>query len=342
MKKVVVIGGGFAGSLIAKALEKDYDVTLIDDKDYFEYTPSILRTIVEPETMRRIQVLHSGYLHRAHIHRDSVKTITHDAVRCGRKDVPFDYLVIASGSTYSVPIKHNVIRSTRASELRRHATRVADAKSILIIGGGFVGVELAAEIAEKNNGKQITIIDPNTRVMSRGNPKASAYAQRWLERHGVKLLFGERVKKSTKTGVVTDKGTKLHADVIFLCTGIAPNSAFIKGALKACLDERGFVKVDETMRACGVSNVFAAGDVTAVREEKTAHNAEHHATIVVENIRRLDAGKPLNTYHNVPRTMVVSLGKWCGILIHKDVVFGGIIPGLMKTMIERWYMRKYR
>ena len=66
MKKVVVIGGGFAGAYIARHLEKDFDVTLIDTKDYFEFTPGILRTIVFPKHMKRIQVLHTHYLHKSH------------------------------------------------------------------------------------------------------------------------------------------------------------------------------------------------------------------------------------------------------------------------------------
>jgi NADH dehydrogenase FAD-containing subunit len=45
---VVIVGGGFAGAYVAKALEDCFRVTLVDNKDYFEFTPSVLRTIVEP------------------------------------------------------------------------------------------------------------------------------------------------------------------------------------------------------------------------------------------------------------------------------------------------------
>ena len=65
MKKIIVIGGGFAGSYIARKLEKDFDVILIDSKDYFEFTPGILRTIVESEHIKKIQILHTHYLKRA-------------------------------------------------------------------------------------------------------------------------------------------------------------------------------------------------------------------------------------------------------------------------------------
>ena len=61
-KKVVIVGGGFAGSHVAKSLEKYFDVFLIDTKDYFEFTPGVLRAIVEPLHIRNIQVLHNHYL----------------------------------------------------------------------------------------------------------------------------------------------------------------------------------------------------------------------------------------------------------------------------------------
>jgi hypothetical protein len=47
-REVVIVGGGFAGAYVAKALEDSFRVTLVDNKDYFEFTPSVLRTIVEP------------------------------------------------------------------------------------------------------------------------------------------------------------------------------------------------------------------------------------------------------------------------------------------------------
>ena len=55
-KKLVIIGGGFAGSLVARNLEKEFNVTLIDTKPYFEFTPGILRTIVEPDHIKKVVI----------------------------------------------------------------------------------------------------------------------------------------------------------------------------------------------------------------------------------------------------------------------------------------------
>ncbi len=55
-RNVVVVGGGFAGAKIAKSLESSYHVTLVDSKNYFEFTPSVLRVMVEPNHVNNIQV----------------------------------------------------------------------------------------------------------------------------------------------------------------------------------------------------------------------------------------------------------------------------------------------
>ena len=62
MKKIVVIGGGFAGSYIARELQKDFNVVLIDRKDYFEFTPGILRCLVEPEHLKNIKKIYHFYI----------------------------------------------------------------------------------------------------------------------------------------------------------------------------------------------------------------------------------------------------------------------------------------
>ena len=105
MKKVVVIGGGFAGSLVAKKLENWFKVVLIDSKYYFEYTPGILRVIIGPSNAGKLQVKHKDYLKKAKVIVGHVKEVSRKDVIIGRRNISFDYLVICSGSRYDLPIK---------------------------------------------------------------------------------------------------------------------------------------------------------------------------------------------------------------------------------------------
>jgi len=148
-KKVVIIGGGFAGSAVAKSLEPFFHVILIDTKDYFEFTPSVLRTIVEPTHIKMIQVIHNHYLrHATVLQKEVLKIDQENKVNLDDRQISFDYLVISSGSTYNPPFKETkLIQSARGSMLREQAYALRSSKKVLIIGGGLVGVELAAEIA---------------------------------------------------------------------------------------------------------------------------------------------------------------------------------------------------
>ena len=81
MKRVVIIGGGFAGSFVASKLERDFLVTLIDSKDYFEYTPSILRLVVNPKIISKIRVSHKNYLKKSEIVVGHVNEISKEYVK---------------------------------------------------------------------------------------------------------------------------------------------------------------------------------------------------------------------------------------------------------------------
>lgn len=373
-KKVVIIGGGFAGSLVAKKLEKHFDVTLIDTKNYFEFTPGVLRTIVQPEHIRKIQVLHSHYLKRARVLVGVVKEVGGDFVLAGKKKERFDYLVIASGSSYNRPFKEQgVVSSWRASNLRDNYENLCEAKKVVIVGGGLVGVELAGEILWRyGDEKEIFLVHSKERMIERNDKKASDYVEDFLEKNNVKLLRRERIVGRKRGICVTDKGKKVKADIVFLCTGITPNYKFMKKNFSASLDEKGFVRVNEFLQvvsstgrknnygekfrpklkgasvdglgdnAVGGGRIFAVGDVGDVKEEKTAQNAERQGEVIVKNIFALESRQDLVRYVSRNGPLVISLGPWKGIFVKKGFVWEGLFPGLMKGMIEKWEMWKKR
>lgn len=353
MKKVVVIGGGFAGAYCAQQLEKDFDVTLIDLKDYFEFTPSVLRTLVEPEHIKKIQVLHTHYLKRTKFIRAEVKTVTPNYVLFDGKRLAYDYLIICSGSRYNAPFKEKrIVLSTRAEHLRHYYDQLCKAKDILIIGGGVVGVELAAEIAthckkENKKGKEITIAHSRDRLLQRNNQSAIDFAERFLKKQGVKIVYNGRVVQHHGKTFITETGTKIKADLAFMCTGICSNSDFMKKYFKNKLNEREQIEVNHFLQLEGFKNkhkkhIFVCGDVNNSHEEKTAQSAEKQAMVAVENIHHLEHGEPLIEYYSTKKPMIISLGKWCGIFEWGRFTWCGIVPGILKTLVEWKTMLRYR
>src|SRR3989338_3859026 len=191
-KRVVIVGGGFAGSTIARKLENDLDVTLIDAKDYFEFTPSVLRTIVEPQHINKIQQLHKNYLNKTVIVNGNAREINKKYAMVSKNKFQYDYLIVCSGSEYNLPMKDkSTVTEARADVLAKYATRLKESNSVLIIGGGLVGVELAAEIIEKYPGKKVTIVHSQGELIERNPKKASKYAYEFLNKRNVNIRLNK-------------------------------------------------------------------------------------------------------------------------------------------------------
>ncbi len=343
-KKVVVIGGGFAGSTIARKLEGDFDVTLIDNKEYFEFTPSILRVIVEPKHLKKIQVLHKDYLKKSKIILGEVKSINLKEVLVNKKKIPFDYLALCSGSRYSSPIKANhAIIPSRAKTLFQASKNLEKATKILIIGGGLVGIELAGEICEKYPDKLITLVHASPEILERHNKKTRKYVINYLVNKKVQVRTNQRIVKWSKNSYFTDKGEKIQADMAFFCTGIIPNTEYLKeNTLKIPSINENKIEVNSFLQVSKYQNIFSAGDVNNIPVEKTAQNAEQQANIIYKNIRSLEKNKPLIEYHNRKNPVVISLGKRKGVLEYNNIVITGFIPSILKWFIEKKEMSKYK
>jgi len=337
----VIIGGGFAGSYAAQKLEKKFSVTLIDNKDYFEFTPSVLRTLVEPEHIKKIQVLHSHYLKRTKLVRGNAEKITAEKVLVGKKEYSFDYLLICTGSSYNLPFKdEEVLVATRAEHLREYQDKLRKSEKILIIGGGLVGVELAGEIIEHYPEKKVTIVQSGEKLLARSPQKVIDYITDRLNRK-VEIIYNEAVERKEGKIFITRTGKKLTADLSFLCTGIKPNFQCLK-ALGKILSEKNYVCVNGYLQVNGFSNIFAAGDITNIKEEKMAQTAEKQAEVVVKNIYNLEKENSLVSYSTTKKPMIISLGKWRGTFNYGNFVITGIIPGILKQLVEWKTMRKYR
>ena len=338
MKKLIVTGGGFAVAKISRRLENYFEVTLIDEKEYFEFTPGILRSITNPKHLKKIQINHKDYLKKSKFVLGKVSKIWEDYIFVNKEGIKYDYLVICSGSRYESPIKdRDIVIASRGRNLAKYTNKLSKAKNIIIIGGGLVGIELAGEILSRYNNKNIRIIHSNERIIYRNNIKSCIYAERFLKKNNVGIICCEKVIRKERSELITNKNNNFKYDIAFFCTGIKPNSDFID---KKYLDSNGFIKVDKYLRM--KNNVFACGDAAAVHEEKTAQASEIQASIVIKNLIALEGNKELKEYPSKERPFSISLGLYDGIFEYKNFVITGIIPSLIKRFIEYKTMIKYR
>jgi len=355
-KRVVIVGGGFSGTVCAQSLEDFFHVTLIDNKDYFEFTPSVLRTIVEPHHVRKLQVLHTHFLRTSTVIQKEVLRVETDHVVLDDRNIHFDYLVVNTGSTYQPPFKESrLIGSARGNTLRESYTQIRKAKKIVVIGGGLVGVEMAAEIVSHFEGKDVTLVHSQSTVINRFPKRAVRYVDDFLRSRGVTIVCNERVvgHKNQEAGgqnpprqvFITDTGRELHADLAFLCTGIQPNSGFMKENFSDCITPAGYIRTNDSLQLHGniiYPNIFVAGDVADVKEEKLAQTAEKMAAVVANNILCMERGsKPANYTSPAYRPVLISLGKYHGVFVFGNFAFTGPFPALLKEAVEWKTLMRY-
>lgn len=342
MKNVVIVGGGFGGAFLAKELQHDFSVTLVDTKPYFEFTPSILRAIVEPTIVSRITSKHTNYLPKASVIVGKLSKIFAHEILVGKKRIPYDILVLALGSRYKEMFKaYSASIPVRLQELKKAYHTLKSAKSVIIVGGGVVGVELAAEIADRYPEKKITLLHSKLRLLDRHSETAQAYAEDFLRRRNVQLHFDDRVILERAGVVTTQKGSVFRGDLVFFCTGIEPNSEPLHSWISRAIPEK-FVHVEPTLQVLANPRIFALGDLTHTGEEKTAQAAEAHARLIARNIRMLFQGKTLSVHRPKKRPYLISLGSHYGIFDSSRITVTGRMPALLKQFVEWKTMRKYR
>jgi NADH dehydrogenase FAD-containing subunit len=340
-KKVVIIGGGFAGTTVARKLQCDgrFDVTLISDRDYFEYTPGILRVLQESDYTDIIRRKFKKFLECCNIVVGNVERVGKKNVHVGGKKYPFDYLAVCSGAGF-MEMK-GAYGAYRSSDILESLDKLEKAKKILVIGGGLVGVEIVGELIDKGMGKKVTVLQSGDKLVPRNSKKAQDYVEKRFKEAGVKIRYGERLAKFEKGSFVTERGKVLKADVAYVSIGIKSNYGFMEERYKPAIGERGLL-VNKYLQVRGEDNVFAAGDVSGIKEEKTAQAASEAGSVIANNIKAKERGMFFRTYKGKKRPMIISLGKRDAVLQWGSFVFGGWWVSFLKDFVERKEMSKVR
>lgn len=337
-KRVVIVGGGIGGGLVAKTLQFSGDVTLIDPKEYFEIPWANLRAMVEPSFAETSVIKHNEYLTNGRLVVSPAVNITNtEVLAADGQTLPYDYLVIATGHEETYP-------KTRAGRLRQYEAeheKIKAADSILIVGGGPTGVELAGEIAADFPKKKVTLVHRGHRLLEFINPKASKSALDWLVSKKVEVLLEQSVNlngvSDGKTTVYqTSHGKSITADIHFLCVGKPLGSWLRDTILKDSLDKQGRLIVDENLRVKGQNNVFAVGDITDIQEIKQGYLAQEHAKVAVKNIKLLmNEGRERKLAIYKPgkgkATAVVTLGRRDAVAQLPFMTVSGLVPGMLKS-----------
>jgi NADPH-dependent 2,4-dienoyl-CoA reductase/sulfur reductase-like enzyme len=190
------------------------------------------------------------------------------------KEIAYDKLVLAIGSNPVVPgwlkgadLKHVYTVPKDKAYLDQMLVEMEDKEEIVVIGGGFIGVELSDELRKR--GKDVTVVELLPHVLSAvfDEPLAERAESILMER-GVKVEAGSGVKELVGNGKVTavklQDGKELSADAVILSMGYRPNTELAKAA-GISTNDLGFIRVDQYLRT-ETPDVFAVGDCAEKRD----------------------------------------------------------------------------
>lgn len=326
-QRVVVVGGGVGGHRVARALSKLAHVTVIDPRDHLMVPMAGPRMLVEPRLAERALIPFSEALPGVEVVRGRATALRQGAVAVqptdeagapinGEINVMYDIVVLATGMRWPEPtvVGPGQSKHTRAALLKEHARAVAEARHILIVGGGPVGVEVAGELATDRPGLAVTVVHSRERLLPAADPRVSAAALDWLCDHGVEVILGQRAHQ-TDTGWTAGDRT-LRPDLVIRATGARPRTEWLQG-VPGLLDEHGFIEVDAHLRTPARPHTWAVGDAVALPERKMAMYATKHADVVAGGIRQVLRGRPDRLPRWTPRThdhtALVTLGRRSGV-----------------------------
>jgi len=321
---IVVIGGGYAGSRVAQALDDDGHVVLIEPKDAFVHAAGALRALTRPEEWAaQIFFPYSGVLKRgSHLREYAAAVDARGVTLASGGRVEADYIVLATGSAYPYPAKTRTDSTAEALDhFKATHAELAGAERVLIAGAGPVGLELAGEIRDVWPGKRITVVDPGAELVPGYTAELRAELVRQLAELKVEVRLGaafdaEPDVEPGRAGDVraTVGGERVEADIWFRAYGASTNSGYLGDGL-APLNGRGQVPVTERLNVDGHVNVYAVGDLTDVAEEKRAGAASKHAEVVAANIiAQVNGQEPKEEYRPSPlRAMLLPLGPEYGV-----------------------------
>ena len=273
---VVIIGAGQAGFQTAASLRTEgYQerITLIGEEPHLPYQrPPLSKGFLLGKQEARHATLRPVTFYESQ-RIDLVTGQRAAAIDCGSRRVmlasgqhiEYDALVLATGArNRPLPVEGAALDGVcylrtldEAAELRQ---RLAAAREVVVVGGGFIGLEVAS--AARTLGKPVTVIETQERLMARVvAPVVSEYFRRQHAAHGVEILLnatvaGLRGAEGKVREVVLGDGTHRAADLVVVGIGIVPN---VELARESGLAVGNGVAVDERLRTAD-QRIFAIGD----------------------------------------------------------------------------------
>jgi NADH dehydrogenase len=376
--RVVIVGAGFGGLACARALGgKPVKVTIVDRRNYHLFVPllyQVATAALSPADIARPIRRIVGRFSNIEVVLGTVTgidTATRRIRLANGTELPYDKLVVATGSDYSYfghpewkefapgprtledarRIRARLLTAFERAEASRNSAGQEALMTTVIVGGGPTGVEMAGSVAElarhalardfhaiDPRRAKIILIEAGPRILSGFPEKLSDYAKAALERLGVTVITMEAVESIDAKGVVV-AGRRIDAGTVIWGAGIMASPS--GGWLGAALDRAGRVPLNRDLSVKGVADVYALGDVASTPDENgtplpalaqvAAQQGDHLGRALAKN---LQDGRPMPPFKFRNRGNTAIVGRHAAVFDFGWTQFKGRFAWLMWAIIH--------
>ncbi len=321
-KRIVIIGGGFAGIRLVKKLRtKGFQIILLDRNNYHTFQPLLYQVAsggLEPDSIAYpLRSIFQGYpdffFRMASVKSiDAVAKVVHTSIGA----IAYDDVVIAAGSTNNffgmntlaenaMPLKTVTdaldLRSLLLQNMERSLTAGADKEkyqNIVIAGGGPTGVETAGALCELKkhvlphdypelNFKEMKIIlaESGPALLAGFSPFASAKALKSLQKIGVDVRLNTAVKDFDGQVVVLADGTRIPCNAFVWSAGV--RGVDMQGVIATSIARGNRIAVDRFNKVLDMEHVYAIGDIALMKEDNYPNGHPMVAQVAIQQAQNL-------------------------------------------------------
>jgi NADH dehydrogenase len=343
--RVVIVGAGFAGVAAAREFDGSFDVTVIDRGPWFEWLPNVHELLSGVKRPADLRLPRARLLRRAghrFVRGEAMRVLGRPGIVVmsdGRR-LPFDACIVAvggEGETRGIPgADRHAMRLRGVDESARIGRRLAALQkgprhaSVVIVGGGFEGIEALGEILRRRGGRRprVSLVEAGSRLMPQAAPALDASVRRHCADLDVQFLLRTCVTRVTPRRVYLDDGRVLRSDLTIWTGGLRPPALLAASGLARRPGQ--WVPVSRALQSRRCKNVFVAGDSAQLPRPlaKQGFYALETGAHAAGNVRRLLAGRRLRDFVPSAKPLLVAFGALDTYLAAKESVFLGTMAQL--------------
>lgn len=323
--RILVVGGGACGASAAarcRRLNDEAEIIILEATDEISiancglpyYTSDVINSrekmiVSSPMRFKNLLNIEVRLNSRVTEINKKNKTVTVN----GKENLSYDKLILATGASPVIPPIAGVngnkiftVRTLKDGDGIKDILRTGKAKNAVVIGGGFIGIEMAENFVHA--GLNTTLVELSDQILAPLDKEVAAFAHNTMRKNGVELILGDGVKEFENDFITLNSGKKIPYDIAILAIGVRPDVALAKSAGLE-IGTLGGVKVNEYMQTSD-PDIYAGGDSVEIKDFITGKNtiiplagpANRQGRIIADNINGFKS-----VYKNSQGTAVVKV-----------------------------------